>query len=134
MRLSLPASPMAMENLKMISDSVKYLRSKGKEVFYDAEHFFDGYIHNADYAKETIIAAREAGASVIVLCDTNGGTITSEVFKIVQEVRELPGVEDLIGTKPPAACSGDTEFHLLQLAGGMGIRAGRESDTILFNV
>lgn len=80
------------DNLKIISESVKYLKSKGRQVFYDAEHFFDGYIHNPDYAKETIIAAAEAGAGVIILCDTNGGTITSEVFKIVQEVKELLNV------------------------------------------
>ena len=80
------------ENLKMISDSVKYLKSKGKTVFYDAEHFFDGYLHNPDYAKQTILAAEEAGASVIVLCDTNGGTVTSEIFKIVEEVREIVSI------------------------------------------
>lgn len=77
------------ENLKMISDSIRYLRSKGKKVFYDAEHFFDGYLHNPEYAKKTILAAEEAGASAVILCDTNGGTITSELFKIVQEVKEL---------------------------------------------
>jgi 2-isopropylmalate synthase len=80
------------ENLKMISDSVAYLRSKGKEVFYDAEHFFDGYKDNPDYAKKTIAAAKEAGASTVILCDTNGGTITSEVFKIVGEIKESLGI------------------------------------------
>lgn len=80
------------ENLKMISDSIKYLKSKGKRVFYDAEHFFDGYTHNPEYAKKTILVAQEAGAGVIILCDTNGGTITSEVFKIVEEVKEIINV------------------------------------------
>ena len=76
------------ENLKMISDSVKFLKSKGKVVFYDAEHFFDGYKGSKDYALKTLKAAEDAGASRIVLCDTNGGTITSQVFEIVEEVKE----------------------------------------------
>ncbi|NQU73522.1 MAG: citramalate synthase [Candidatus Omnitrophica bacterium] len=80
------------ENLKMISDSIKYLKSKGKKVFYDAEHFFDGYVHNPEYAKQTILAAQEAGANAVILCDTNGGTGTSEIFKIVREIKEILGV------------------------------------------
>ena len=75
------------ENLRMIEDSVKFLRSKGKIVFYDAEHFFDGYKANKEYALKTLRAAEEAGAERIILCDTNGGTITSQVFEIVEEVR-----------------------------------------------
>ncbi|OGX41597.1 MAG: citramalate synthase [Omnitrophica WOR_2 bacterium RIFCSPLOWO2_12_FULL_51_24] len=74
------------ENLKMISDTVSYLKSKDKSVFYDAEHFFDGYKSNADYAIKTVFAARDAGADCIILCDTNGGTITSEFVEIVKEV------------------------------------------------
>jgi len=80
------------DNLKMISDSVKYLRSKGREVFYDAEHFFDGYKDNPKYAKETILAAKEAGASIVILCDTNGGTVTSEIFTIVEDVKDTLGI------------------------------------------
>jgi 2-isopropylmalate synthase len=75
------------ENLKMISDSVGYLTSKGRTVFYDAEHFFDGYKDNREYALKTLKAAEGAGAKRIILCDTNGGTITSQVFEIVEEVR-----------------------------------------------
>lgn len=75
------------ENLKMISDSVKFLRSKGKAVFYDAEHFFDGFKSNKEYALKTLKAAEGAGAVRIILCDTNGGTITSQVFEIVEEVK-----------------------------------------------
>ncbi|MDD5450173.1 MAG: citramalate synthase [Candidatus Omnitrophica bacterium] len=75
------------ENLKMISDSVAYLKSKGRQVFYDAEHFFDGYKANPAYAKKTLAAAWEAGASTVILCDTNGGTVTSELFKIVEDVK-----------------------------------------------
>ncbi len=76
------------ENLCMIQDSVKYLKSKGKDVIYDAEHFFDGYIQNPDYALKTLETAQEAGASVLVLCDTNGGTMPSVLSKIVSQVHE----------------------------------------------
>jgi 2-isopropylmalate synthase len=75
------------ENIRMISDSVRFLRSRGKTVFYDAEHFFDGFKSNKAYALKTLRAARDAGAARIILCDTNGGTVTSHVFEIVEEVR-----------------------------------------------
>lgn len=75
------------ENLKMIADSVGYLKQHKKEVFYDAEHFFDGYKRNPAYALKTIRAAVEAGAACIVLCDTNGGTLTSEIREIVSGVK-----------------------------------------------
>ena len=75
------------ENLRMISDSVKFLKSKNKKVIYDAEHFFDGYASNPDYALKTLGAAFEAGAAVLVLCDTNGGTVPSNLSKIVAGVR-----------------------------------------------
>ncbi len=74
------------ENIHMIRDSVKFLKSKGRDVIYDAEHFFDGYAHNPAYALKTIQTAAEAGASVIVLCDTNGGSMPSKIYKIVSEV------------------------------------------------
>lgn len=77
------------ENLRMISDSVSYLRSKGKKVFYDAEHFFDGYKSNKDYALKTLKAAADSGAERIILCDTNGGTVTSQIFDIVEEVGKV---------------------------------------------
>ena len=76
------------ENLVLISDTVRYLKSHGKEVVYDAEHFFDGYIANHLYALRTLEAAHEAGASVLCLCDTNGGTITGRLVEIVAEVRK----------------------------------------------
>src|SRR5437016_3705929 len=62
------------ENLNMIADSVAYCRNAGREVFYDAEHFFDGLRHNPEYALRTLETAQEAGASAIILCDTNGGS------------------------------------------------------------
>jgi len=76
------------ENLKMIFESVDFLKKKKKEVFYDAEHFFDGYKRNPKYAMKTILAAQKAKADCIVLCDTNGGTLPSEVSKIVAEVKK----------------------------------------------
>lgn len=75
------------ENLKMISDSVAFLKKRELEVVYDAEHFFDGYRNNRDYALKTIKVAEEAGADWIVLCDTNGGTLPQQIGKIVREVK-----------------------------------------------
>ena len=74
------------ENLNMIKDSIEYLKSHNKEVIYDAEHFFDGYKSNSEYAIRTLESAQEAGADVITLCDTNGGTLTSEIKDIVEKV------------------------------------------------
>lgn len=75
------------ENLKMIADTIRYLKKKKKMVFFDAEHFFDGYKHNPAYALKTLIVAQDAGVIGIILCDTNGGTITSELIKIINEVK-----------------------------------------------
>lgn len=74
------------ENLAMISDTVSYLKKQGKEVVFDAEHFYDGYKDNADYAMQTLQAAAEAGADVLCLCDTNGGTFPDEVFELTKTV------------------------------------------------
>ncbi|MDQ7842835.1 MAG: citramalate synthase [Armatimonadota bacterium] len=79
------------ENLRMIADSVAYLKRHGREVVYDAEHFFDGYRHDAVYALETLRAARQAGADVLVLCDTNGGTLPDEIRRIIRTVLERVG-------------------------------------------
>jgi 2-isopropylmalate synthase len=72
------------ENLDMISDSIRYLRSKGIDVFFDAEHYFDGYKSDAKYALKTLEAAAAAGASCLVLCDTNGGTLPDEIREAVK--------------------------------------------------
>ncbi|MBH8554673.1 citramalate synthase [Nostocaceae cyanobacterium CENA357] len=74
------------ENLAMIRDTVEYFRSQGRRVIYDAEHWFDGYKHNQDYALQTLEAAIAAGAEWLVLCDTNGGTLPHEVSQSVQAV------------------------------------------------
>lgn len=74
------------KNLELIEDSISYLKSKRGEVIYDAEHFFDAYKRNADYALRTLKVAQEAGADVIVLCDTNGGAMPYEVQETIAEV------------------------------------------------
>ncbi|MDD5746987.1 MAG: citramalate synthase [Candidatus Omnitrophica bacterium] len=81
------------ENLRMIFDTVRFLKSKNLTVFYDAEHFFDGYKSNPDYALKTLIAARDAGAAVVILCDTNGGTITSELVRVITAVKSAVAVD-----------------------------------------
>ncbi len=77
------------ENLAMISSSVDFLTKKGKKVFFDAEHFFDGYVANQDYAIECLKAAKEAGAVGLVLCETRGGFLPDEVARITKEVCEI---------------------------------------------
>jgi 2-isopropylmalate synthase len=79
----------ASENLKRISDSVLFLKTKGMRVFYDAEHYFDGFKADNKYAVETLCSALNAGAERIILCDTNGGSLTEEAICIVKETIEM---------------------------------------------
>ncbi len=82
------------ENLRMIADSVGHCRSQAhvEEVIYDAEHFFDGFKANPEYAIQTLRAAHEAGARILVLCDTNGGTLPEDVAERVAKVKQaIPG-------------------------------------------
>ncbi|WP_242720353.1 citramalate synthase [Microcoleus vaginatus] len=79
------------ENLAMIRDTIEYLRSQGRRVIYDAEHWFDGYKHNPDYAIKTLEVAADAGAEWLVLCDTNGGTLPHEVTQVVCDVLKALG-------------------------------------------
>ncbi|MFM7151476.1 MAG: citramalate synthase [Gemmataceae bacterium] len=81
------------ENLEMIRDSIICCKKAGKEVFYDAEHFFDGFHHNPDYALQTLLAAQNAGASVLILCDTNGGTLPNQIAERLQAIRKEVSVE-----------------------------------------
>ena len=76
------------ENLAMIGDTIRFLKKKGKKVIYDAEHAFDGYKDDPGYALTTWLAAEEAGADFVVLCDTNGGSLPSEVTAITAAARE----------------------------------------------
>lgn len=95
------------ENLDMIRDSVAYLKSQGREVFYDAEHFFDGLAANPQYALSTIRTAAEAGASLVILCDTNGGTLPEHVAE-----RTKLAVETLrpLGVPVGIHCHNDCEL------------------------
>jgi len=81
------------ENLRMIADSVALCKAAGREVFYDAEHFFDGFKHHPAYALQTLRAAQDAGASVVVLCDTNGGTLPEDIAERVDQVKRALHVE-----------------------------------------
>jgi 2-isopropylmalate synthase len=76
------------ENLRLIGDTVKYLKAHGKEVVYDAEHFFDGYCASRDFALRTLEAAKKAGADVLCLCDTNGGMLSNRLAEICADVRK----------------------------------------------
>ncbi len=76
------------ENLKMIADSVAHCKAMGHEVFYDAEHFFDGFKANPDYALADIAGGGSAGAAVVILCDTNGGTMPEQIAERVSAVRK----------------------------------------------
>lgn len=75
------------KNIEIVSDSCAYLRSHGRELIFDAEHFFDGYKDNPEYATDVILAACKNGAGTVVLCDTNGGTLTSEMARICADIR-----------------------------------------------
>ncbi|MDE0591781.1 MAG: citramalate synthase [Dehalococcoidia bacterium] len=85
------------ENLAMIADSVSYLKRNGRRVFFDAEHFFDGYKMNTEYAVQALRVAMDAGAERLILCDTNGGTLPSEVAEIVKQIKEDLGEDAVIG-------------------------------------
>jgi len=94
------------ENLKMCSESVAYLKKKGVEVLFDAEHIFDGYRANAEYAMKVLGAAAEAGADVLVLCDTNGGSLPDQVYEITKAVcSQFAGVTVAIHTHNDSDCA-----------------------------
>ncbi len=79
------------ENVSMIADTVAHLKKHGREVLYDAEHFFDSYKEDPAYSMRTVLAARDAGADMVVLCDTNGGSMTEEVERITATVVKALG-------------------------------------------
>ncbi|MDH5605627.1 MAG: citramalate synthase [Anaerolineae bacterium] len=107
------------ENLRMIEESLRYLCSQGREVIYDAEHFFDGYKANPEYARQTLDAAVRGGASTVVLCDTNGGSLPFEIGEIVNEVRHgLAAVTLGIHTHNDGECA--VANTLAAVAGGAG--------------
>jgi 2-isopropylmalate synthase len=104
------------ENLNMIKDTISFLKSKGKEVIFDAEHFFDGYKANNKYAFEVLKTAKEAGADCLVLCDTNGGTFPKEVFEYTKEAVNTFG--NMIGVH----CHNDTGMAVANSV--MAVQAG----------
>jgi 2-isopropylmalate synthase len=103
-------------NLRMIEATVGWLKERGRKVFFDAEHFFDGYKGNRPYAVKVLKAAEEAGADAVVLCDTNGGSLPFEVYDLVAEVRRLVSVR--LGVH----CHNDTETAVASSL--MAVRAG----------
>jgi 2-isopropylmalate synthase len=126
------------ENLAMIRDTIEYLRASGRRVIYDAEHWFDGYKHNRDYALQTLEAAAMAGAEWLVLCDTNGGTLPHEISQIVQDVVKANGAwgmghRDLKrgkGEMPNAQCPlPHAQFPIPQI----GIHTHNDSGTAVAN-
>jgi 2-isopropylmalate synthase len=86
------------ENLKLIADTVRYLKDHGKEVIYDAEHFFDGYTAGRDFALRTLDAAKKAGADTLTLCDTNGGMLPPRLAEICADVRK--NFDGVLGIHP----------------------------------
>jgi len=95
----------AEENLRIIRESTAYLVGRGRRVFYDAEHFFDGFKLDSAYALETLRAAAGGGAEILILCDTNGGTMPWEIAEIVSGVRESVSVPLGIHTHNDAECA-----------------------------
>jgi 2-isopropylmalate synthase len=121
------------ENLRMVRDSVAYLKAQGRTVFFDAEHFFDGYARNAGYAVDVCRAAAESGADAVVMCDTNGAALPDAVRSVVKAMAEaLPGVVLGVHAHNDSACAvanslvaiGAGCTHVQGTVNGYGERAG----------
>jgi len=121
------------ENLKICGESVEYIKSAGREVIFDAEHFFDGYKANPDYAMDVVRVAAEAGADVIVLCETNGGCLPFEVKEITAKVcQALPDIVVGIHAHNDSDCGVANTLaavtagarHVQGTINGLGERAG----------
>ncbi|QBI52973.1 citramalate synthase [Streptomonospora litoralis] len=127
------------ENLAMIADTVSHLREHGRRVFLDCEHFFDGYVHDSAYATNVVRTAAEAGADVVVLCDTNGGMLPADITRIVGEVAEATGVRLGIHAQDDSGCAVANTLaavdagatHVQCTANGYGERVGNAN---LFSV
>ena len=107
------------ENLEMIADSISFLRAQGRRIIYDAEHWFDGYKANPDYALQTLASAINAGAEWLVLCDTNGGSLPHEISQIVKDVSNWIDVSGIQCQAP--------------LRPRLGIHTHNDSDTAVAN-
>ncbi|MBN2404736.1 MAG: citramalate synthase [Coriobacteriia bacterium] len=120
------------ENLAMVADSVTFLKAQGRTVFFDAEHFFDGYKADPSYAVAVCRAAAEAGADAVVMCDTNGGTLPHEVARIVAEMTATLDVPLGVHAHNDAACAVANSLvavdagcvHVQGTMNGYGERAG----------
>ncbi len=127
------------ENLAMIADTITHLREGGQRVFLDAEHFFDGYRSNPDYALEVVRTAAQAGADVVVLCDTNGGMMPTELGDVVNAVAAVTGSRLGVHCHDDTACGVANTLmavdagvtHVQGTANGYGERAGNAN---LFSV
>lgn len=120
------------ENVEMVRDTVSYLRSQGRRVFVDCEHFFDGYRANPEYAKAVVRAAADAGADVVVLCDTNGGMLPAQVQAVVTTVAADTGARLGIHAQDDTGCAVANTLaavdagatHVQCTANGYGERVG----------
>lgn len=120
------------ENIAMVTDTVKYLVSQGRRVFVDFEHFFDGYKHDPNYGVELAKAAGAAGADVMVLCDTNGGSLPSDISKVTADVLARSGVRLGIHCQDDTSCAVANSIaaveagatHVQCTANGYGERTG----------
>ena len=112
------------ENLSMVSDSIRYLKGKGLSVFFDAEHFFDGFKANSDYALRCLEVAAEAGASCLVLCDTNGGALPAEIVTAIEAARGKTTVPLGIHTH------NDSELAVANTLAAVGIGVSQVQGTI----
>jgi 2-isopropylmalate synthase len=113
------------ENLAMIEDSTRYLVAQGREVVYDAEHFFDGFKDNPDYALKTLAAALRGGASNLTLCDTNGGTLVDDFKAVVARV-----VKEFGGDKVGVHCHNDSGLGVALSLGGIAAGATLVQGTV----
>ncbi|HEY9643074.1 MAG TPA: citramalate synthase [Coleofasciculaceae cyanobacterium] len=122
------------ENLAMIQDTIEYFRSQDRRVIYDAEHWFDGYKQNRDYALKTLAAAIAGGAEWLVLCDTNGGTLPHEIAAIVRDVSDFVGLTHLNSELPAPASSATLPIpHSPFPTPQIGIHTHNDSGTAVAN-
>ena len=131
------------ENLAMIRDTVRFFRQRGRRVIFDAEHFFDGYRSDPDCARGAVLAAQEAGAERVVLCDTNGGTFPEEIARVTREMVELLEVPVGIHAHNDTGCAvaaamAAVEAGAIQVQGtyiGFGERCGNTNlSTVIPNL
>ncbi|RKY31389.1 MAG: citramalate synthase [Candidatus Omnitrophota bacterium] len=130
------------ENLKLIEDSIKFLKKEGRKVFFDAEHFFDGYKNNPEYAIKTIKVAEESGADRIILCDTNGGSLPFEIGeitgKVVKEISVPVGIhahnDSGLGVANTIAAVKEGAIQVQGTINGFGERCGNADLTAIIPI